>query len=470
MPVNVKSTGIRGCRAIFLAALSAICLYAQTAQPLTLKNSIELAIGKSEKLSAANEAVNMAKGKKTEARGKMLPSISLSGGYTRINDDLEIDMNEIRSAMIYLHSSPPTGIGTIPSQMLEAGLPSFTKRMQNESFWNATAQAQWTIFAGGRLWSGYKAATNEEITAEARKNTVQGEVAKETAMRYFNCKLAESVKDVQEQNLQTISQHFENTKKLEEAGQIALAERLRAEVALAEAKRNLEDAKRNAGLAKLALSNSIKSDTNFTLEFSWKKLDAPAEPQVFTEKILSKNPLLQQIKSEENRALSGLSANRGEWMPAIAAFGMRELYTNDLTLLQPAWAVGIKAEWNLFSGGTTLGKYQTSKAQARSLNYLQGQAKRDLELLAEKYLREWNSANEKLESLEKTEDLAQESLRAQTKAYAAGMATGLDVIDAQFALSRVALAKYASYYEAYSAIISLQELSGEAETLGELLK
>ncbi len=452
-------------RAIFLAALFAICSYAQTSQPLTLKNSIELAIGKNEKLSAANEAVNMAKGKKTQARGKMLPSISVSGGYTRINDnlDLEIDISEIFSTNPLLSSNP------ILSQML-GSIPSYSMRMQNESFWNATAQAQWTIFAGGRLWSGYKAANSEENTAEARKNTVQGEVAKETALRYLGYKLAQSVKDVQEQNLQTIAQHFENTKKLEEAGQIALAERLRAEVALAEAKRNLEDAKRNASLAKLALANSIKSDTNFTLEFSWKKLEAPESPQAFTEKILSKNPQLLQIKSEENRALSGLSADRGEWMPAIAAFGMRELYTNDLTFLQPTWAVGVKAEWNLFSGGTTLGKYKSSKAQVRSLNYLQEQAKRDLELLAEKYLRQWSGANEKLESLEKTEDLAQESFRAQTKAYAAGMATGLDVIDAQFALSRVALAKYASYFEAYSAIISLQELCGEAETLGELLK
>jgi len=432
-----------------IVILFAICSYAQTAQPLTLKSSIELAIGKSEKLFAANEAVNMAKGKTAEAMGKMFPSISVSGSYTRINDDLdlEIDMSKIFAV-----------------------LPNYAMRMQKESFWNATAQAQWTVFAGGRLWSAYKAANNEENTAEWKKNTVQGEVAKETALRYFGCKLAESVRDVQEQNLQTIAQHFENSKKLEEAGQIALAEKLRAEVAFAEAKRNLENAKRNASLAKLALANSIKSDTNFTLEFSWKKQEAPADLQGFTEKILSKNPQLLQIKSEENRALSGVSANKGEWMPAIAAFGMRELYTKDLTVLQPTWAVGVKAEWNLFSGGTTLGKYEASKAQVRSLNHLQEQVKRDLELLAEKYLREWNAANENLESLEKTENLAQESLRAQTKAYAAGMATGLDVIDAQFALSRVALAKYASYFEAYTAIISLQELSGEAETLGELLK
>jgi len=429
--------------------LFAVYLHAQQEQPLTLKNSIELAISKNEKLMAANETLNRAKGKKTEARGKMFPSISLSGSYTRMDDNLEFEVD--LSQMI------------IP-------MPNLTQRMQNESFWNAAAQAEWIIFAGGRLWSGYKAADHEENTAEARKNTVRGEVVKETALRYFGSKLAQSVKEVQEQNLQTIAQHFENTKKLEEAGQIALAERLRAEVALAEAKRNLEDAKRNASLAKLALANSIKSDTNFTQEFLWEKTEPPAETQSFIEKILSKNPQLQQIKSEENRALSGLSADKGEWMPALALFGMRELYTKDLTVLQPTWAVGVKAQWNIFNGGISLGKYRASRAQARSLSYLQAQAKGDLELLAEKYFREWKTANENLESLEKTEELAQESLRAQTKAFAAGLATGLDVIDAQFALSRVALAKYASYFEAYSAVISLQELCGEAENLGEILK
>ncbi|MDR1811220.1 MAG: TolC family protein [Candidatus Fibromonas sp.] len=443
---------------VFFVMLFAFCLYAQTVS-LSLKDAIDIAVSKNEKILSANENINYARGYKTEARGKMLPSISISGGWTRINDnlDLEIDPNGMFSG------------NPVLSNMLGT-LPNFKKRMQNESFWNLSAQAQWTIFAGGRIWSGYKAADDAEISAEAKKSTVQGEVAKETAFRFFTAMLAESVKSVQEQNLQTIAQHFENTEKLEKAGQIAIAEKLRAEVAFAEAKRNMEDAKRNAGLAKLALASSIKSDTNFTLAASWKKSEPPAKIQLLTEKIFAKNPQLLQIRSEEKRALSGISASRGEWLPALALFGIRELYTGDLTILQPAWAVGIKAEWNLFSGGTTLGKYQASKSQARSLNYLQEQAKGDLELAAEKYLREWSAANAKLESLEKTEELAQESLRAQTKAFAAGMATGLDVIDAQFALSRIALAKYASYFEAYSAIISIQELCGETETLGEILK
>ncbi|MDR2732740.1 MAG: TolC family protein, partial [Fibromonadaceae bacterium] len=144
-------------KTVFLTALFAFCLYAQA--PLSLKNAIDIAMSKNEKLLATNEAVNYAKGHKTEARGKMLPSVSLSGGYTRINDNLEIDLNGIREAMIYLHSPP---LGAVPPQMLEQNLPNFTKRVQNESFWNATAQAQWTIFAGGRLWSGYKAANSEE--------------------------------------------------------------------------------------------------------------------------------------------------------------------------------------------------------------------------------------------------------------------------------------------------------------------
>ncbi|GHV11001.1 membrane protein [Fibrobacterales bacterium] len=446
---------------IFLCAFAVI----GAQQLLSLEKAISLAVEKNEKSLLASEGIEIAKGHKREQLGKMFPSISLTGGWTKINDDLEIDLNGIRDAMIYLHSAPPNGVGTLPAAVLEQRLPSFSKKVQNDNFWNAAVQAQWAIFTGGRLWSQYKAASGEETVAEAKRNAVVGGLAKETALRYFSLMLVEANKKVQEENLASINTHFENAKKLQDAGQIANTERLRAEVALAEAQMNLQDAKRNAEIARLALANSINADTNFTIIAEWKKIEPPSLATI-AGAALEGNPNLKQIASEESRAKNGVSAASGEWFPAVALFGMKELYTRDLTVLQPDWAFGVKAEWNLFSRTTTLGKRSAAKAQVRALNYMGEAAARDIKLGVEKYLREWSAANEKLETLEKTENLARTAFNAQELAFSAGMATGLDVIDARFALSRVQLAKMATYFETYKAFAELQDLCGNAEEIG----
>jgi outer membrane protein TolC len=144
-------------------------------------------------------------------------------------------------------------------------------------------------------------------------------------------------------------------------------------------------------------------------------------------------------------------------MPTVALFGKRELYTEDLTLFEPTWAVGANLQWNLFAGGQTAGKQQSAKALQREVSQRTAKAKKDVDLLVEKRWRELEHANGRLLSLAKTTELADESLRAQQKAFAAGMATSLDVVDAQLALARVRVARLKAEYDADVALAGLLE-------------
>ena len=72
-------------------------------------------------------------------------------------------------------------------------------------------------------------------------------------------------------------------------------------------------------------------------------------------------------------------------------------------------------------------------------------------------------------SLAKTRELADEALRSQNKAYEAGLATGLDVVDAELALSRLQVADLKAHYDAVVAWLGLLEAAGEVASAGELL-
>ncbi len=72
--------------------------------------------------------------------------------------------------------------------------------------------------------------------------------------------------------------------------------------------------------------------------------------------------------------------------------------------------------------------------------------------------------------MSKTRELAEEAHRSQTLAYEAGLATGLDVVDAELALSRLQVAELKAHFDAVVAWLGLLEASGEVANAGEMLK
>ena len=131
--------------------------------------------------------------------------------------------------------------------------------------------------------------------------------------------------------------------------------------------------------------------------------------------------------------------------------------------------MGAKAQWDLFKGGETRSKVSGAKALDRSLASMEEQTLDNINLLVEKRWREMEHAKSRLISLQKTRELADEALRSQNKAYEAGLATGLDVVDAELALSRLQVADLKAHYDAVIAWLGLLESCGEVENAGTLL-
>jgi outer membrane protein TolC len=184
---------------------------------------------------------------------------------------------------------------------------------------------------------------------------------------------------------------------------------------------------------------------------------------------VEKHPGLRQLRIERKRNQNAISAARADYFPTIALFGYKELYTKDLTILEPEWAIGAKAQWDLFKGGETRSKVSNAKALDRSLSSMEEQTLDNIDLLVEKRWRELEHAKGRLASLVKTRELADEALRSQTRAYEAGLATGLDVVDAELALSRLQVADLKAHFDAVIAWLGLLEAAGEVADAGTML-
>ena len=480
---------------------------AAVAAPLSLQDALNMAKSGNSQIKAERAKVEMAESGKDEARSRFMPTVTLSAGVTKINDPINIDLNEVRSGIISVHGAEAyqnyyrtgyeaayaearekgapedmaipmaKGVGDSVGNLakmktessLDSALPDFKKKVQDDVFFNARLSVVWPIFTGLKIYSAYDAAKENVAARKAEFDMAQNAILMDVATRYFSLRLAEELTLLRETTKRNLEGHLERSKKLEEGGQISKAERLRAEVALAEAQNALEDAQRDQTLARLALASLLHTDTSIT---ATTPVESPEEYRSIEElKAMAreKHPGLRQLRTERKRSQAAVSAARADYFPTVALFGYKELYTKDLTMLEPEWAVGAKAQWDLFKGGETRSKVSGAKALDRSLASMEEQTLDNINLLVEKRWREMEHAKSRLVSLQKTRELADEALRSQNKAYEAGLATGLDVVDAELALSRLQVADLKAHYDAVIAWLGLLESCGEVENAGNLL-
>ena len=346
----------------------------------------------------------------------------------------------------------------------------FRMKVQDDVFFNARLTAIWPIFTGFKIYSAYDAAKENVNAKKAAFDMAQNTILMDVATKYFTLRLAEELTVLRESTKKNLEEHLARSKKLEEGGQISKAERLRAEVALAEAENALEDSYRDQTLARLALASLLHTDTNITAITPVLAPEQTMAMDEFKQLAMDRHPGLRQLRTERKRSQDAVSAARADYYPTVALFAYKELYTRDLTLLEPDWAVGAKMQWDLFKGGETRSKVSNAKALDRSLSSMEEQTMDNIGLLVEKRWREMEHAKSRLTSLKKTRELAEEAHRSQTLAYEAGLATGLDVVDAELALSRLQVADLKAHYDAVLAWLGLLEASGEVANAGEMLK
>ena len=503
---------------------------ASQAASLSLQDALEMAKVGNSQIKAERAKVDMAESGRTEARSRFMPSLTLTASVTKIDDPINIDLKALQKPMADLAGASAYSKAYISTyngayakayqdaitQARAAGMgdeaakayvdsrsaeiwngvvtskdsrdaaiqyadaaekqysdkinnTDFSMKVQDDVFFNARLTAIWPIFTGFKISSAYDAAKENVNARKAEFDMAQNTILMDVATKYFMLRLAEELTVMRETTMRNLEEHLERSKKLESGGQISKAERLRAEVALAEAQNAYEDAMRDQSLARMALASLLHTDTSLTATTPVEAPEVTRTMEEFKHLAKDNHPGLRQLRTERKRSQDAVSAARADYYPTIALFAYKELYTKDLTILEPEWAVGAKMQWDLFKGGETRSKVSNAKALDRSLASMEEQTLDNIDLLVEKRWREMEHAKGRLASLVKTRELADEALRSQTKAYEAGLATGLDVVDAELALSRLQVADLKAHYDAVVAWLGLLEACGEVANAGTMM-
>ncbi len=419
---------------------------------MSFEEALEILQDKNEALMAARMEEGQREYEKAAAQGLYLPKVQFGMQYTRIDEPISIDLNDIRSVILGLHPTVP-----------QAMVPSFESQVQDDTFWKTHVNALWPVFTGGQISAANRAADAFLDEAREKVRFTESTLTSELAKRYFGLRLARKVTGVRRQVLAGLDKHLYQAKKLEENGMIARAERLHAEVFRSEAERGYKRALRDENIAQTALAGILSSEDNIVPTSPLFLLREFEPMEGFRSRAVSKNPILKQIGAKWEAAHQAYRKELGTFYPQVFLFGRHELHREDLTVLEPEWAVGVGINFTIFEGGARANRVKAAKAVETRVSLLAQRAERDIETLVEKRYQELMKSLEQLDVLGAAIVSAREYLRVRTRSFEEGFATSLDVVDAQLALSRVEIETLAARYDFDVALAQLLEASGESD-------
>ena len=394
-------------------------------RPLSLVDALNTALEQNAAIVEAKNDLESSRGLVVETRAVALPQLQATSQYKY----------------------------TQPSDIEGITFDNYTITTPDQN-WNAGIQLVQSIYLGGRLKAAFQAATASEKQALANYQTSVADALLNIRLAYYDVLLAAQEITVHEASVNLLARELSDQQQRLKAGTVPKFNVLRAEVAVANERPNLIQARNNYRIAKNNLANllgyNLPHDVwqdiplNLTDDFD----DAPFQinlSDALQQALERRTELLSLRKSVELQQLNIINARSG-YKPSVSVFAgynwFNEQYPQggesqvSLSSDLSGWNAGAQLSWNIFDGLLTAGKVREAKAQYdKSRTVLDDQA-RQIELQVRTAYSDLIQARETLDSQVTVQEEADEALREARQRAGAGTGTQLDVLDAETSLTQ----------------------------------
>lgn len=456
---------------LFLCALwFPAFLYGQDGElSLTLEQSATLMNKGNRTLRIADKAVDMARSERQKMNAFWYPSLNASGAYVHLSNDIEVkeSLKQFTDpAKDFVHTILPDD-QFISSILDKIGTHSLAFPLLEKNLTTVDASISWPLFTGGKRIYATRIGNRMVDLAQIAKEETSATLQSELVETYYALRLAQKVTEVREQTFNGLQRHYCNALKLEANGMINKAERLFAQVSMDEAKRELESARKEQKVAQNALKVLLEVEDITSIHPSsplFMNHDLPGE-LYFRNLVGMNNYMVSKLRLQEVMADNQLKISKSAYMPTVAVFGKQTLYADNLPRnLMPRTLIGVGFTWNIFDGLNREATVRQQRLAKQTLQLGREKARNDLEVLVDKLYSEIQNAQDDVAALNTTISMSRELVRIRKKSFQEGMATSMDVIDAETMLSKVQIAFLLAYYKYDVALASLLTTCGIPES------
>lgn len=340
--------------------------------------------------------------------------------------------------------------------------------------WAISLTASQVLYAGGGVRSSVKSSQLVREAALLDLKAAINDALLSVRTSFYNVLLAREKITVQEKNLELLQQQLKTTTDRFNAGTVSSFEKLRSEVAVANAKVPLITARNDYRLAIETLRQTLGFTTNKqeylrkipdfigTLDYTPVSFDLSS---AFSAAQVNR-PELQRLAKLTSAREESVTAAKSGAKPTVSAFGgwqLRKGITNSFGDSNDGWLVGLQSQWNIFDGRATAGRVSQARSVLEQTKLTLTEAQLAAEVEVRRAFSQWQQATELADASKKVVEQAEESVRLANARYNAGTGTQLDVLSAQVDLTTSRTNQLQAYYAYNVSVASLRKAMGQAD-------
>jgi outer membrane protein TolC len=415
---------------------------------LTLQDALDLARKNSTQFQAALTSAGLAREDRTQARDALLPSVVYN------------------NSAIYTQSAGP-GLSK------STGVPVLF--IANNAVHEYISQANIHEAIDVAAVAGWRRASAAAAVARAQAEIASRGLVVTVVQGFYNVAAAQHKLETAKKGAEEGDRFLKITQDLEHGGEVAHSDVIKAELQMQERRRQLQEAQLALLNARLDFSVLIFSDFNDNFEVVddlHTAIPVPTLAEV-QQQAARDNPDVRAALAAVQEASHDVFGARAGYFPSLT---FDYFYGIDAPHFALNTAVGNQKFSNLGSSivGTLsipIWNWGATQSRVKQADLRRAQAKRELSLAQRKLLAEIQSLYAEAETalneqagLNRSAELAEESLRLTTLRYTNGEATVLEVVDAQTTYAQANAAYQDGAVRYRVALANLQTLTGVLTT------
>ena len=395
---------------------------------ITVDEAVEIALRRNPTLLQAYSSIEMAEHNRLSAFGSLLPSLNMSFGYQNSSTG-RLD---------------PLGEGIVAT--------SYSTRLN----------ASYNLFNGWSRFTDLKGARLGVVEQNARYREVEFQVIQQVKQEYAATVAARELVAVEERRVQRAADQLEFVRQQLELGRATRSDSLRSQVDLNNARLALLNAENDVRTTIFRLAAVVGSETLIgpTAEAELAGTPIPyTRDELFAMADVTA-PALQAASAAVEAAEASVSSARSSYLPSIMLGGGWGWSNQEFPPSNRSWQFSLSGSYPLFNGFQRETQVFRARSQADQAQQSERAARLNLSSQLDAAYATSQSALAGVDLAAQNVELSEESLRVVQERYRLGLATILELQDAQITLTQAEVDLVTRRFEYEVAVSAIEALLG----------
>lgn len=407
------------------------------AGPLLLSEAVALALGYNRSLKQEIQGRDIARGRIVESYGEALPTISLSGGYVRLDEE---------------RGTTSPGGEYIPT------------RLQDQ--YSAGLRLAQPLF-NGRIGAALRAARLYEAWTQARVRAATERVLHDVIRAYYTAVLSSHLLEVNLGALETAQAQLSDARARRRQGMASNYDELRAEVEVSNFHAQALQSRNDKDLAYTTLYRLIGASPESAVQLI-DEVPLVVEEIAFADALraaLENRADLVEAEYAVRMQRESVAVAKSRYVPEVSGYVSQtwanpDPHNSSRDDWGDEWQVGVQASWPLFDGFARRGALIQERARLRQLELALQDAEEHVVSQIRQAVLSLKTAEEFANSQSRNLETAKEAVRLVQAGLQEGQNTPIEVMDARQALTKASANYYQSIFTHAMARVALQQAMG----------